>query len=336
MSFLWNKESTQVSNYSYRLQSDGTVEVLRYFGEEEHIVVPSKICGKNVTRIGERAFSACTNAKTITLPESVTQIGNCVFWLDKNVENIIVPDSITSFADRIDNYIFYYPVFLTVYNKSRKKKYPVKIQSLREFRSLVLLFREGDFQLFAESKISMHLKFNIALDWAEEGNGFYDYCRRFITRVFPVLLDGKDFETITLAEKKGFIVNERTVKNLIRKYSDSETQNTEILAFLLEYQKNHYSDKKKREVDEFSLDSALTKEDYLDMGFDIKTKTGELVKYKGKDASVVIPSCVKKIGDGAFRETEIVEVSIPQGVTAIDSSAFAYCKGLRNIKIPAS
>lgn len=70
-------------------------------------------------------------------------------------------------------------------------------------------------------------------------------------------------------------------------------------------------------------------------GFTIEGDT--LVKYKGKDASVVIPGGVRVVGASAFAGNPFVKsVHIPHGVEVIDRWAFYYCTSLREISIPAS
>ena len=61
----------------------------------------------------------------------------------------------------------------------------------------------------------------------------------------------------------------------------------------------------------------------------IEIKNGVLVSYKGQAESLVIPSCVEKIGNGAFKENNsLKEVTIPPGVIEIENDAFKHCAKL--------
>lgn len=69
--------------------------------------------------------------------------------------------------------------------------------------------------------------------------------------------------------------------------------------------------------------------------------TGTITKYVESDTVVVIPSkingvTVETIGHGAFRYSSVTSVTIPDSVTFISDSAFAYCSNLTNISIPNS
>ncbi len=70
-----------------------------------------------------------------------------------------------------------------------------------------------------------------------------------------------------------------------------------------------------------------------------------ITAYTGSDSSVSIPSSidghpVKAVtgfgGYGAFTNTRLIEASIPNGVTLINSYAFAHCSNLTSITIPSS
>ncbi len=63
---------------------------------------------------------------------------------------------------------------------------------------------------------------------------------------------------------------------------------------------------------------------------------GTLQIYLGNDKDVVIPDTVKKIGIGAFSETDIESVVIPSSVTEILGSAFENCKNLKKVTIKPS
>ena len=77
------------------------------------------------------------------------------------------------------------------------------------------------------------------------------------------------------------------------------------------------------------------------MGFklfsDFKIKNGVLVKYRGKDSNVVIPSNVTTIGDEAFYKCEsITSITIPNSVTRVGTCAFDGCSSLQSITISNS
>ncbi len=69
--------------------------------------------------------------------------------------------------------------------------------------------------------------------------------------------------------------------------------------------------------------------------------TGTITGYDGTDTVVVIPSkingvTVETIGHAAFERSAVTSVTIPDSVTSIHDSAFAYCSSLTNISIPNS
>lgn len=75
--------------------------------------------------------------------------------------------------------------------------------------------------------------------------------------------------------------------------------------------------------------------------FDFNLTTGTITKYNGTDTVVVIPSkingvTVETIGHAAFERSAVTSVTIPDSVTSIHDSAFAYCSSLTNISIPNS
>jgi len=53
-------------------------------------------------------------------------------------------------------------------------------------------------------------------------------------------------------------------------------------------------------------------------------------------SSVSIPSSVKVISAGAFRECSLSSITLPNSVTSIGSSAFRGCSGLTSVTIPNS
>ena len=71
--------SDGIDNYEYTVLEDGTVEIVRYVGEDYAIVIPDKIKGRTVSAIAEKAFDCCYNLVRITIPASVKSIGEYAF-----------------------------------------------------------------------------------------------------------------------------------------------------------------------------------------------------------------------------------------------------------------
>jgi len=65
---------------------------------------------------------------------------------------------------------------------------------------------------------------------------------------------------------------------------------------------------------------------------DLSTKT--LVAYLGKKQEYVVPEGIQRIGGGAFEGSGIVKVTLPDGVIAIDDSAFESCREMTNLIMP--
>ena len=88
------------AEYEYSVTEDGTVEITRYNGNNNNVVIPNKIEGKNVTSIGEYAFESCTSITSVTISNKVTNIGDYAFENCTNLASITIPDSVTNIGQR--------------------------------------------------------------------------------------------------------------------------------------------------------------------------------------------------------------------------------------------
>lgn len=85
--------------YEYEMNSDGTVKISRYDGDETEVTIPDKIEGKSVTIIGMDAFSGNETLKKVVIPDGVTTIVGGAFAACPNLESITFPDSVTNVSD---------------------------------------------------------------------------------------------------------------------------------------------------------------------------------------------------------------------------------------------
>ncbi len=89
--------------------------------------------------------------------------------------------------------------------------------------------------------------------------------------------------------------------------------------------------KRKAEAERISKEKAEAEPDA--QRFEIKD--GELKKYRGTAADVVVPDGVTSIGNGAFDCCDrLKSVTLPNGLKSIKSVAFQWCKNLERINIP--
>lgn len=69
------KTGTTVDGFSYKvLSKDGTVEITGYKGKKKKLVIPNKIDGKKVTRIGKKAFNQNKNIVSVKFPDTVEKM----------------------------------------------------------------------------------------------------------------------------------------------------------------------------------------------------------------------------------------------------------------------
>ena len=60
------------------------------------VKIPKKLGGVAVGRIGQEAFSCCTNLVSITIPNGVESIGGAAFYSCKALKSITIPSSVRS------------------------------------------------------------------------------------------------------------------------------------------------------------------------------------------------------------------------------------------------
>lgn len=83
-------------DYSYELIDEDTITILNYSGSEKNLVIPEKIDGKIVKKIGYGAFAECKSIESLVIPETVTTVGNYAFSQCSWVQTVEVPDTIVS------------------------------------------------------------------------------------------------------------------------------------------------------------------------------------------------------------------------------------------------
>lgn len=92
------ESATPASSFEYTENSNGTVTITKFKGSETAVVIPSKINNKNVTGIGDEAFTGSFDVVSISVPASVTSIGATAFIGCNSLKTISVDSGNTKYS----------------------------------------------------------------------------------------------------------------------------------------------------------------------------------------------------------------------------------------------
>ena len=179
--------------------------------------------------------------------------------------------------------------------------------------------------------------------------------------IMKTIIDRGSIELLTMCAESGWLKLPR-IRDAIIKYSEDNNQ-TECTAFLLEFKNRNFDLAAEREKAEKRMERELnaspTSISEMKKIWRFKKLTDgtlEITSYKGRQTEVVVPEKIGKdivsaIGDGAFsgepwtasrtpreicdfRRDSVTKITLPETITAIGKSAFAYCSRLKEVNIP--
>ena len=87
------------SDYSYSNNSDGTVDIIGYYGTDTKVKIPPYLFGKKVVGISSSAFMDNTSITQVAIPEGVTYIGDAAFCGCTNLVEVAIPDSVQTIGN---------------------------------------------------------------------------------------------------------------------------------------------------------------------------------------------------------------------------------------------
>ena len=93
-----NATSIRSGDFSYYELKDGTISIIKYYGTDEIVTIPSEIESKIVSKIDEHAFENNKLIKTINVPGSVKIIGENAFYYCKNLEFVFLSEGIETIS----------------------------------------------------------------------------------------------------------------------------------------------------------------------------------------------------------------------------------------------
>jgi len=105
------KGSLDEADFSYRLASDGVIEIIAYEGQATAITIPSSITIGDVSypvkRILENAFENSLNLQTVTIPSELESISSHAFLGNSSISRIATNGSASTGFKAIDDVLYY-------------------------------------------------------------------------------------------------------------------------------------------------------------------------------------------------------------------------------------
>lgn len=338
------KDDSANALFSTKTIDDGTLCITNYKGAESSVNIPAQIGGIAVSAIGDHAFSPekkgrnleqakfCLRITDVTIPDGIEKISRGAFSGCKNLSNIILPESINKIgADAFANCNK-----LEHVNAASDNVLTILWQELgttQKNRVLLSKLNDNCMSAFARAKVKASRK-----------------------KLIEQLIANDNAE---LVSKIFACINKISIDE-IDEYIQKASNAVQVTAFLIAYKNDNYTAKEQETLveDKFNKELGIVERTPAEWKkiFSFKTEpSGITIKgYSGEDATVFVP---QKIGDGivtaiaeyAFspmgdklsknvkqRRSDIVTVSIPNGVKKIGFGAFMVCSRLKSVELPDS
>ncbi len=256
----------------------------------------------SVTSIGSSAFSSCHGLTSITIPNSVTVIRSEAFSGCRGLTSITIPNSVTSIGSS---------AFSSCSNLT-SITIPNSVTSIEDW---AFAWCQGLTSITIPNSVTS------IEDWA-----FYN-CSSLTSITIPNSVTTIGYEAFQYCSGLTSV----TIPNSVTSIGGSAFYNCNKL-------KSIYDDSGllvKRES-KYGIPSSCNIYEGVVKG-DYVLKNSTIIKYLGKEASVIIPDSITTIGSSAFSScSSLTSITIPNSVTTIGSSAFWGCSSLTSITIPYS
>ena len=350
--------------YEYVELDDGTVKITKYNGTDVGVIIPNAINGKNVSVIGEEAFFNNYKMEFVYLPKFLKEIESGAFYYCRELNKITIPKTLEkcgsaafgntdicsvefpSGMTKVPDGMFYYSK-LTLDNVT----FPDSITEIGEqafsYMTINSITLPKNLKIIGKDAFSYSTINNITISKTLETINEHAFVNSEIQNA--------SFEYgIKVIPKEMFMfcygLTKVTLPNTVTEISDKAFYSCKSLSSI-----NLSTNLEKIGTDAFmyceslkeiTIPASITEIDYYPFErtglqtIKFAQGTTKIPKYICERAeyleNVVLPNTVKEIGMGAFRDTKIKTIDIPDSVEFIDTSAFAGCTDLTSVELPSS
>ena len=300
--------------------SDDAATLVRYFGSDSKVDIPTELGGKPVTSIEKSTFEGCSSLTEVTIPKSVTSI---------------------------ESYAFHdCEALATVYYGGTQEDWDALKKNIGEENTPLL-----NANVICAIQESNGFAYTVTGDEATI-TGYTGSARSL---AIPSELGGKPVTAIADKAFYGYKTPNIYIPKTIKAIGEGAFQDTsysdEVRFICYEGTENEWANiaiqKGNEELDPEHADDVPWFRLYEcnlsgDMVYQASDDAATLVRYLGSDSKVDIPAelggkPVTEFGVGAFAYcSSLTEVTIPKSVTSIGRSAFEGCSSLTKVTIPKS
>ena len=350
--------------WEYSLDDDKNATITAYNGYSSSLVIPTKIDGYTVTKIGDRAFANNTRLVMVVIPDSVTEIGSYAFSGCANLSKVNLSKMLetlnygafqncTSLVEiEIPKSLKYANYDTSIFNGIisapfmgsgiKKVKFETGIKEVVECLFLGCNELEQIEIPNTVTRIGNHSfrmcpnleKINIPSSVTSVGEYAFSSCTSLKSIIIP--------DSVTTIECHAFdncsLLSEVTLSNNLQSLYYGAFQNCTSLCTIEIPKSLEYAN-----FDTYIFQGIISAP-FMGSGleqikFETGTKTVIDCLFLGCDKleKVEIPETVTSIGNYAFSMCKsLSEISISDSVTSIGSDAFSSCTALVKIDIPDS
>lgn len=304
------KTGTTTDGFSYEISAeDDTVTITGYSGKKKKLVIPDKIEGKKVTKIGEKAFSENKYMVSVKVPDSVKTVALDAFYQCRKLKTIELGKNVQAIGvDELKDRYCYYDDASDMCVGEKFEEFKVDSKNKIYYTRDGVLFRKTDKDI-------------MLVRYPEGKKGKTYSVPEGVTCICLEGLYGSDFSTLTIP---------KTVRSI-----DGDDQWPDYTPFgMLE---EYIVDEENENF--FSEDGVLFERNEGGENDYWKRKGSILLQYPAekKDTSYTVPEGVIHIREGAFyRQKYLESVTIPGTVIYIGEEAFFEMKNLKSADIGAA
>ena len=325
-------------DYEYEVLEDNTAKITRYNGADIEVTIPSALGGKQVTVIGDKAFTNCDKITKVTIPDGVTKIGetgnfNAVygaFFECTALKEIVIPASVKSIAQ----YAFLRCTSLEQLNLPNGLE-QIRWGAFEGCSSLDNVVIPAsvtlmDYGVFGNCDLD-----NITVD--PDNKNYYSVDNCLIDTRKNELIQGcynsKIPDTVTAIGWNAFAGCKRLTSIVIPE--SVKNMGPQVFADCINLEEVVLPDGLTTiAYREFAGCSSLQK---INLPKSLLGIEGSAFNYCKQLKNITIPEGVKDIGNDVFYEcTGLESVVIPDSVTDIGLQAFRGCSSLRKVKLSSN